>query len=105
MHAPTASVCSLTVLAWRLGALPLPDLWWRYIELGGNCRQLPVAAYLAGTATWPDPEHNVLAHALNEALWDVGCSSLAPYRGHVDLEPEPPAQLPLDLPVKRPERP
>ena len=105
MHASTTSVCSLTVLAWRLGALPLTDLWWRYIELGGNHRQPSFAAYLTGTISWPDQEHNVLAHALNEALWDVGCSSLAPYRGHVDPGLEPLGQLPLDLPLNRPERP
>ncbi len=33
------------------------------------------------------------------------CSSLAPYRECDALGPESPAQLPLDLPVKRPEHP
>ncbi|WP_409333292.1 hypothetical protein [Trujillonella humicola] len=72
--------CSLTGLAWRLGALPLSDLWWRYIEMGGNHSQPTLAAYLTGTTAWPATEHNALAHALNECLWEFGCASLAPYR-------------------------
>ena len=105
MHASTAPVCPLTVLAWRLAALPLTDLFWRYVELGGDRLQPALAGYLGGTAEWPDTEHNLLAHALNEGLWDIGCPSLAPHRQADDLRLESPAQLPLDLPVKRPEQP
>jgi len=80
VHASNAPVCPLTLLAWRLGALPSTDLWWRYVALGGNRGQPALAAYLAGTTQWPVSEHNVLAHALNESLWDAGHASLAPYR-------------------------
>ena len=80
MHASTAPVCPLTLLAWRLGALPSTDLWWRYVALGGNRGQPALTAYLAGTTGWPASEHNILAHALNEGLWDAGHASLAPYR-------------------------
>jgi hypothetical protein len=105
VYTSTAPACPLTVLAWRLGTLPLTELWWRYVELGGSCRQHALTAYLGGTAEWTPTEHNVLAHALNEYLWEVGCPSLAPYRAHEDPGPGTPAQFPSDLPVERPERP
>jgi hypothetical protein len=57
----TARVCPLTVIAWRLGALTLSDLWWRYIGVGGRLPQTALAAYLDGRVTWPDTDHNVLA--------------------------------------------
>ena len=72
--------CPLTVIAWRLGALTVPALWCRYIELGGNRSQAALAEYLAGTAAWPAAEHNCLVQALNECLWDSGHPTLAPYR-------------------------
>jgi hypothetical protein len=103
--ASTAPVCPLTVLAWRLEALSLTDLWWRYAGMGGNHRQSSLGAYLAGTAEWTPTEHNVLAHALNENLWAVGCPSLAPYRDREDLGPGTRAQLPLDVPVQHLDRP
>ena len=96
MHASTVPACPLTVLAWRLGALPLHDLWWRYIDLGGIYPQSALAAYLAGTTAWPAIEHNMLAHALNERLWDTGCASLAPYRAPDEIAPETPTQRRAD---------
>ena len=80
MPVHTALVCLLTLTAWRLGGLTLSDLWWRYVVLGGSHLQKELAAYLDGTAVWPDTEHNVLAHTINESLWDLGVPSLAPYR-------------------------
>jgi hypothetical protein len=91
LSAPTIAACPLTVFAWRLGALPLSELWWRYIELGGNRPQAALAAYLAGATEWPATEHNALAHGLNECLWDAGCSSLAPYRAPGEARPWPAA--------------
>jgi hypothetical protein len=76
----TVSACPLTVIAWRLGGLTLDDLWWRYLGLGGNRRRGALADYLDGTVPWRADDHNVLAQTLNEALWDLGCSSLAPLR-------------------------
>jgi hypothetical protein len=78
---PAAVACPLTVVAWRLGTLSLTELSWRYTELGGNRCTRGLGDYLAGTVTWPASEHNVLAQALNEGLWDRGHPSLAPYRG------------------------
>ena len=62
------------------GAVPLPDLWWRYVGLGGGHPRAALAGYLNGGAAWADAEHNVLAQTLNEGLWDVGVPSLAPHR-------------------------
>jgi hypothetical protein len=76
----TAHVSPLTVIAWRLGALTVTDLWWRYTELGGNRPRTALVEYLAGTAAWSDSEHNALTQALNECLWELGQPSLAPYR-------------------------
>ena len=76
----SAPVCPLTLAAWRLGGLTLSDLWGRYLCLGGGHPQASLAAYLHGAAAWADIEHNVLAQALNEGLWDVGLPSLAPHR-------------------------
>jgi hypothetical protein len=73
-------VCPLTVWAWRLGSLAQADLWQRYIDLGGSAGPGEVADYLWGSAVWPAGEHNILAQALNERLWGVGLSSLAPVR-------------------------
>ncbi|MGY1762452.1 hypothetical protein ACI79G_16230 [Geodermatophilus sp. SYSU D00779] len=75
-----ASACPLTVLSWRLGAVPLTDLWWRYTVLGGHQPHSALAAYLVDAAAWPAAEHNVLAQTLNENLWDLGLPSLAPLR-------------------------
>ena len=84
MTACTATACPLTVIAWRLGALTVTDLWWRYVGLGGNHPRGELAAYLDGTACWPDPEHDVLAQTLNEGLWELGCPSLVPLRDRAD---------------------
>jgi hypothetical protein len=76
----SGAVCPLTIIAWRLSALPVRELWERYIELGGNRPRAAITEYFAGTAAWGASEHNVLVHALTECLWDLGCPSLAPYR-------------------------
>jgi hypothetical protein len=80
----TAPACPLTLLAWRLGSLTLAELWWRYLELGGNRPRAALGEYLTGTAAWSAAEHNVLVQALNECLWELGHPSLAPYRELAD---------------------
>ena len=89
--------CGLTITAWRLADLTPTELWWRYIGLGGSRSPEALGAYLKDAIAWPATEHNVLAHALNERLWDLGVPSLAPYRHlvadprHVDPAPRPDA--------------
>jgi hypothetical protein len=78
--APAALACGLTLVAWRMADLTPPELWWRYIGLGGNRAPGALADYLDGTAEWPAGEHNILAQVLNERLWDLGCPSLVPHR-------------------------
>ncbi|WP_448626632.1 hypothetical protein [Geodermatophilus sp. URMC 64] len=76
----SAPVCPLTVIAWRLGGIPQAALWWRYVDLGGDRPRDQLAAYLQGATSWPAPEHNLLAQALDERLWELGFPSLAPHR-------------------------
>ena len=76
----SAAICPLTLIAWRLSALPVRDLWVDYTALGGSRPRAALDGYLAGTADWSAAEHNALAQALNECLWDLGHASLAPYR-------------------------
>ena len=80
MPAPTALACGLTLVAWRMADLTPPELWCRYIGLGGNRAPGTLADYLDGTAEWPASEHNILAQVLNERLWDLDCPSLVPHR-------------------------
>lgn len=84
MPVHTAPVCLLTLAAWRLGGLTLGELWESYVVLGGSHLRAELAAYLDDAAAWSPMEHNVLAHTINEGLWDLGVPSLAPYR---DAEP------------------
>ena len=76
----SSAVCPLTLIAWRLGTVPGRELWCHYVALGGNRSWAELVDYLAGTTAWTHLEHNVLAQALNEDLWDLGYPSLAPYR-------------------------
>src|SRR3954453_9013935 len=76
VHVSTGRTCPLTVIAWRLGALPLAELWWRYVRLAGNLQRDPLADLLSGTASRGDFEHNVLAHVLDERVCPLGCPGL-----------------------------
>ena len=64
----SAAVCPLTLIAWRLSALPVRDLWADYLALAGSRPRAARTDYLAGTADWSASEHNTLAQALNESL-------------------------------------
>ena len=80
MPAFAAPACELTVVAWRMADLTASEVWWRYVGLGGSRASDALADYLAGTVEWPAGDHNVVAQALNERLWDLGCPGLAPHR-------------------------
>jgi hypothetical protein len=73
-------ICPLTVCAWWLGSLAVADLWGQYLILGGTAPRDGLIDYLDGIADWPAHEHNILAHTLNEHLWDLGLPELAPMR-------------------------
>jgi hypothetical protein len=53
-------------------------LWWQYLTLGGTAHRDGLIDYLNGTAAWPAREHNILAHTLDEHLWDLNLPELAP---------------------------
>jgi hypothetical protein len=62
----------------RLVGLPLPELWTRYLSVGGN---LPLQAFterIAGPDSWSPREDLFLAVALNDALIDASLESLDP---------------------------
>ena len=72
--APTA------VCAWQLGDLTSTQWWWRDIELGGTASPAALTGYLAGSTPWPTGEHDFVAQALSERLWEQDIPSLAPNR-------------------------
>ena len=57
--------------------LTLEDLWWRYVALGGTGDVFDLDAQLHGISVLGGPEHDVLAHALNEALGGASPASPA----------------------------
>lgn len=97
-HAPA---CRLTALAWRLASPTVGELWWRYVGLGGQHDEDALGRYLSGAADWAPAEHNVLAQALNEVLWDARCPSLAPLRPVSPGDATSPRPLPWAIPTVR----
>jgi hypothetical protein len=59
--------------------LTVEELWLRYFALGGDAGKVEVEAYLAGLMPLSALQHNVLAHAINERLDELG-PRRAPYR-------------------------
>jgi hypothetical protein len=62
-----------------LTGLSVPAVWIKYHQLGGMLSRVRLDAYIAGTEFWPDLEHDVATHAVNEALWESGIGSAVPY--------------------------
>ncbi len=62
-----------------LTKLSAPAVWARYYGLGGRLSRGRLDAYMAGTELWPDLEHDIACHAVNEALWDSGIGSAVAY--------------------------
>jgi hypothetical protein len=60
--------------------LTLEELWLRYFALGGDAGKVEIEAYLAGLMPLPSLQHNILAHAINERLDEIGPPRRAPYR-------------------------
>jgi hypothetical protein len=67
--------------------LTVEELWLRYFALGGNAGKFEVEAYLSGLVPLSTLQHNILAHAVNERLDELGPPQRAPYRPDV-----PPSQ-------------
>jgi hypothetical protein len=60
--------------------LTVGELWLRYFALGGDAGKVEIEAYLAGLMPLPSLQHNILAHAINERLDELGPPRRAPYR-------------------------
>jgi hypothetical protein len=57
-----------------LAGLDLNELWCRYMSIGGDLDPVAFARCLAVGIDECDPhEHDVIAQALNEAFFDIGC--------------------------------
>jgi hypothetical protein len=65
--------------AFRGAELTVEELWLRYFALGGDAGKVEVEAYLSGLMPLPSLQHNILAHAINERLDELG-PRRAPYR-------------------------
>ena len=59
--------------------LTLPELWIRYFGLGGMSSPLEVDAYLQGALLPTAHEYDVLAHAINERMVELGGDHPIPY--------------------------
>ncbi len=60
--------------------LTVEELWLRYFALGGDAGKVEIEAYLSGLMPLPSLQHNILAHAINERLDELGPPQRAPYR-------------------------
>jgi len=58
--------------------LSVPDLWLRYVALGGTGDAFDLDGYLQGVTVLTVLEQDVLAQALNEALGDCYRARLVP---------------------------
>lgn len=56
----------------HLSGLTINDLWLRYIAIGGTATLVEVDVLIHSGAVIPDYDHNLIAHALNEAFVDRG---------------------------------
>ena len=70
--------------AYVTSQLNVDELWLRYFALGGEAGKVEVEAYLSGLMPLPSLQHNILAHAINERLDELG-PRRAPYRPERDL--------------------
>ena len=74
--------------------LSVPDLWLRYVTLGGTGDAFDLDGYLQGLVPLETFQQDVLAQALNEALEDC-------FRAYRIPLSTPPADQPRDEPLSR----
>jgi len=60
--------------------MSLEEWWLAYFALGGDASAADLNGYLQGHAQPSTLDHNVMAHALNELLHDLGANWPVPYR-------------------------
>lgn len=69
----------LMLEALALCNLPLDKVWLHYCGNGGHLCEAQVDLFLKGAAPMGELERDILAHAINEMLWDRRLPSLVPY--------------------------
>lgn len=57
------------------------ELWVRYFALGGMAPALELEAVCHGAMVAADPDHDRIAHALNERFTEQGRNHPVPYAG------------------------
>ena len=67
--------------ACRRAQLDLEQLWFRYVALGGDAAPLEFEAHLADLVPLDDQQHDILVHALNERLGELGLPRDVAYVG------------------------
>ena len=78
-------VCSADMeLALAMSGLGRFEMWVRYFALGGSASPLELDAFFNESLEFTDLEHDIVSHALNERLLEMGLSPLLPMR-----EPDP----------------
>jgi hypothetical protein len=78
----------------RLVGLPIPELWGRYLAVGGSSTLLSLTERIAGRIGWPPEEELFLAVALSDALIDeslVALNPLAEFLAAASAPGRPPA--------------
>ncbi len=68
--------------ACRRAQLDLEQLWFRYVALGGDAAPLELEAYLVGLMPLDGYQYDILVHALNERLGELGMPRDVPYARH-----------------------
>ncbi len=66
-------------LARQDAGLSQHDLWVRYFALGGMTAALELEAVCYGAMTATAPDHDRIAHALNERFTELGRNHPVPY--------------------------
>lgn len=62
-----------------LAGLDQLQLWLAYTSLGGDHSREHLADFLNGDVPWGRHDVNMLAHALNEHLWQLGLATMVGY--------------------------
>ena len=59
--------------------LSMPDLYLRYVELGGLASQRDLAAHVLTGGVISDGEHDLAVHAINERFMELHSEERLPY--------------------------
>jgi hypothetical protein len=78
----------------RLVGLPLPELWGRYVAIGGTSTLPAFAERIAGEVRWSRREDLFLAVALNDELIDRSVAPLDPLADLLDAHRAEPGLWP-----------